>query len=63
VADDDPEESYAIQCCHQAEYYEWVEDNCSRWLCNRCRIQLGVPTETISWFCDDCVGMHIEEKE
>ncbi len=63
IAADDPLELHAIQCCHQNEYYEWVEDNCSRWLCNTCRIKLGVSIETTSWFCEDCIDMHDEKEE
>ncbi len=63
IADDDPDEVNAIQCCHQADYYQWVQDNCSRWLCNTCRIKLGISTETTSWFYDDCADMDLEEEE
>ncbi|CAF3318565.1 unnamed protein product [Rotaria socialis] len=61
IAADDPTEIHAIQCCHQNEYYDWVEDNCSRWLCNTCRIKLGILTESTTWFCEDCIDMHEEE--
>jgi hypothetical protein len=61
ITEDDPEEINSIQCCHQNEFYDWIADSCSRWLCNTCRIKLGVSIETISWFCDDCVDMHLEE--
>lgn len=62
IAGDDPAQMNAIQCCHQLEFYNWVEENCSRWLCNTCRIKLGVTTTTITWFCTDCVDMHLEEE-
>ncbi|CAF2551925.1 unnamed protein product [Rotaria sp. Silwood2] len=63
IAADDPEETHAIQCCHQNEYYDWIEDNCSRWLCNTCRIKLAVSIESTSWFCEDCIDMHEEEQQ
>ncbi|CAF0838331.1 unnamed protein product [Rotaria sordida] len=63
IADNDLTEIHAIQCCHQTEYYDWVEDNCSRWLCNTCRIKLGISTESTTWFCEDCIDMHEEEEE
>ena len=53
IADDNPEEIYAIQCCDQRKYYDWDEANCFRWLCNTCRIKLGLSIDTISWFCED----------
>ncbi|CAF1519124.1 unnamed protein product, partial [Rotaria magnacalcarata] len=63
IAADDPTEIHAIQCCHQNEYYDWVEDNYSRWLCNTCRIKLGISTESTTWFCEDCIDMHEEEEQ
>jgi hypothetical protein len=63
VADDDPAEVNAIQCCHQREYYPRISENCSRWLCNTCRVKLGISTETISWFCKDCADMHLEDDD
>ncbi|CAF1376387.1 unnamed protein product [Adineta ricciae] len=63
IAGDDSEEMNAIQCCHQNEFYSWIEDNCSRWLCNTCRIKLGISTTTTTWFCTDCIDMHVEEEE
>ena len=62
IAGDDPAEMNAIQCCHQVEFYPWIEDNCSRWLCNTCRIKLGLPITTTTWFCADCIDMHFEEE-
>ncbi|CAF3876870.1 unnamed protein product [Rotaria sp. Silwood1] len=63
IASDDPEQVNAIQCCHQKEFYKWVEDNCSRWLCNRCRIELGVSIDSTNWFCDDCIDMHSADED
>ncbi len=62
IAAGDPAEMNAIQCCHQSEFYNWIEDNCSRWLCNKCRIKLGISTTTTTWFCTDCIDMHDEEE-
>jgi hypothetical protein len=63
IASDDPTQVNAIQCCHQNEYYSSVEEDCSRWLCNKCRIQLGVSTDSTKWFCEDCIDMHDTEGE
>ncbi|CAM4777001.1 unnamed protein product [Rotaria magnacalcarata] len=63
IASDDPEQVNAIQCCHQVEFYKWVDDNCSRWLCNKYRIELGVSTDSTNWFCDDCIDMHSAEED
>lgn len=59
----DPFQNDAIQCCHQNEFYSWVNENegCSRWLCNYCRIKLAIPTDSLTWFCDDHVDMHQED--
>ena len=40
VSGEDPDQYDAIQCCHQSELFDSIdsEDNCSRWLCNGCRI-------------------------
>ncbi|CAF1648070.1 unnamed protein product [Adineta ricciae] len=63
ISYDDPMQRDAIQCCHQNEYYSWINDNegCSRWLCNYCRIKLSIPTDSLTWFCDDHVDMHTED--
>ena len=54
----------AIQCCHQHEQFQWIdyEDNCSRWLCNNCRIKLGISIDYL-WFCCDHQDMHDDEDE
>ncbi|CAF4969970.1 unnamed protein product [Rotaria sp. Silwood1] len=64
VSETDPSQNEAIQCCHQNEQFRWIdsEENCSRWLCNYCRIKLGINIDSI-WFCDDHVDMHHEEDE
>ncbi|CAF1315655.1 unnamed protein product [Rotaria sordida] len=63
ISNDDPFQYDAIQCCHQLEYYSWINDNeeCSRWLCNYCRIKLAIPTDSTTWFCNDHADMHIED--
>lgn len=61
IDDNDPEEIHAIQCCHQQEYYDWIPASCSRWLCNVCRVKLGISIDTLSWFCEDCINMHANE--
>jgi len=62
ISSDDPMQMNAILCCHQSEYYQWIdeEDSCRRWLCNFCRIKLAIPIDTNSWFCDDHQDMHEE---
>ncbi|CAF4032391.1 unnamed protein product [Rotaria magnacalcarata] len=62
ISENDPSQNQAIQCCHQNEQFQWIdyEDNCSRWLCNFCRIKLSIEIESI-WFCDDHADMHLED--
>ena len=64
VSESDPSRSEAIQCCHQNEQFEWIdfEENCSSWLCNYCRIKLGIRIDSI-WLCDDHVDIHQENEE
>ena len=64
VADDDPIQKDAIQCCHQHEQIETIdpEENCSRWLCDGCRVKLKISTNDI-WFCSDHVDMYDDENE
>ncbi|CAF1348473.1 unnamed protein product [Adineta ricciae] len=64
VSADDPVQAEAIQCCHQDEQFDWVEpvDNCSRWLCNNCRIKLSINVKSL-WFCCDHEEMHLDEDE
>ncbi len=52
-----------IKNADQNEYYDLIVDNCSRWLCNTCRIKLGISFESISWFCGDRVDMHDDEEQ
>ena len=54
----------AMQCCHQSDYTDWTvyTGNCSRWLCNGCRIKLNVAANSI-WFCPDHVDMHSDQDE
>jgi len=63
ISSDDPFQKDAIQCCHQCEFYSWINDDeqCSRWLCNYCRIKLAIPIDSLNWFCDDHVDMHKED--
>ncbi|CAF4004026.1 unnamed protein product [Rotaria sp. Silwood2] len=63
IAANDPTQYNAIQCCHQRDEFDWVDafENCSRWLCNRCRIKLGISTDSM-WFCTDHDDMHSEEE-
>jgi len=63
VSYDDPFQQDTIQCCHQVEFYPWINDDegCSRWLCNYCRIKLAIPTDSLTWFCDDHAEMHMED--
>ncbi|CAF1642712.1 unnamed protein product, partial [Didymodactylos carnosus] len=65
ISSNDPLQEDAIQCCHQNDFNDWVEheDNCSRWLCNVCRILLSIPVDSTTWFCEDHLDMHIEEEE
>ena len=60
VSGEDPDQYDAIQCCHQSELFDSIdsEDNCSRWLCNGCRIKLGISTSS-TWFCSDHEEMHM----
>jgi hypothetical protein len=62
VSGDDPTQSEAIQCCHQHEQFQWIdyEDNCSRWLCNKCRVKLTIDINCL-WFCSDHEDMHEDE--
>ncbi|CAF4257995.1 unnamed protein product [Rotaria sp. Silwood2] len=64
VSGTDPSQNEAILCCHQNEQFQWIdlEENCSRWLCNYCRIKLAIAVDS-AWFCDDHVDMHHEEDE
>ncbi|CAF2752095.1 unnamed protein product [Rotaria sp. Silwood2] len=64
VSDDDPCQNEAIQCCHQSEQFEWIDydENCSRWLCNKCRIKFGISINSL-WFCCDHEDMHENEDE
>ncbi|CAF4851930.1 unnamed protein product [Rotaria sp. Silwood2] len=64
IAQDDPVQQDAIQCCHQADQFSWIEfeDGCSRWLCNGCRIKLNITTDSI-WLCSDHIDMHIDSDE
>ena len=52
-------QSEAIQCCHQSEQFNWIEhdENCSRWLCNSCRIKLNISVDSL-WLCTDHDDMH-----
>ncbi|CAF3947801.1 unnamed protein product [Rotaria magnacalcarata] len=54
VSGTDSTQNNAIQCCHQSEQFEWIQhnDNCSRWLCNGCRITLSIDINSL-WFCCD----------
>jgi len=63
ISSDDPFQKESIQCCHQSDYYEWINDDegCSRWLCNHCRVKLAIPTDSTTWFCDDHIDMHQED--
>ena len=65
VSSDDPMQINAILCCHQDEYFDWIDeqDSCRRWLCNFCRIKSAIPTDTKSWFCDEHEEMHEEANE
>ncbi|CAF3071681.1 unnamed protein product, partial [Rotaria sp. Silwood2] len=62
ISRDDPTQIEAIQCYHQDDQFEWIEydENCSRWLCNGCRIKLKITTDSI-WFCSDHVDMHDDD--
>ncbi|CAF2991799.1 unnamed protein product [Rotaria sp. Silwood2] len=64
VSGTDLKQSDAIQCCHQSEQFDWIEqtDNCSRWLCNSCRIKLSIDIDSL-WFCCDHADMHDDEDE
>jgi hypothetical protein len=64
VSADDPFQSDAIQCWHQSDKFSWIENrnNCSRWLCNSCRIKLNITIDS-PWFCSDHDDMHQEENE
>ncbi|CAF2775897.1 unnamed protein product [Rotaria sp. Silwood2] len=64
VSGTDPRQNEAIQCCHQNEQFQWIDfdENCSRWLCNYCRIKLSIKVDSI-WFCDDHIDIHCEENE
>ena len=64
VSTDDPFQSDAIQCYHQSEKFSWIEhqDNCSRSLCNGCRIKWNITIDSI-WFCSDHDDMHQNENE
>ncbi|CAM2721721.1 unnamed protein product [Rotaria socialis] len=59
VSGTDSTQNNAIQCCHQSEQFEWIQhnDNCSRWLCNGCRITLSIDINSL-WFCCDHEDMH-----
>ena len=63
ISCDDPFQKDAIQCCHQNEFYSWIDDDegCSRWLCNYCRIKLAISTDCLTWFCEDHIDMHHED--
>ena len=63
VSTSDPAQSQAIQCCHQSDQFDWVdyEDNCSRWLCNGCRIKLAIDIDSL-WFCGDHQDMHDDDE-
>ena len=65
ISSNDPMQANAIMCCHQNEYYSWIDDDdsCRRWLCNFCRIKLAVSTDTYNWFCDDHQHIHDETEE
>jgi len=64
VSSNDPYQSNAIQCCHQSEQFNWIEsqENCSRWLCNGCRIKLSINVDSL-WFCSDHNDMHQDEDD
>ncbi|CAF2091660.1 unnamed protein product [Rotaria magnacalcarata] len=64
IATNDPFQSEAIQCCHQSDQFNDIEheDNCSRWLCNSCRIKLNIGIDSL-WFCVDHDDMHQDEEE
>lgn len=64
ISSDNPDQREAIQCCHQSDDLDDVDeqDSCSRWLCNGCRIKLSISTEGV-WFCSDHVDMHTEEEK
>ena len=64
VSATDPSQSEAIKCCHQSEQFQWIDldENCSRWLCNNCRIKLGIAVDSV-WFCNDHVDMYQEGDE
>ncbi|CAF2052518.1 unnamed protein product [Rotaria magnacalcarata] len=38
------------------------DENGSRWLCNYCRIKLGIDVDSM-WFCDDHVDIHLDDDE
>jgi len=63
ISGEDPNQREAIQCCHQNDDFDWIDEgeSCSRWLCNGCRIKLGISTEGF-WFCSDHAEMHSEEE-
>ncbi len=64
IAHDDPTQQNAMQCCHQSDQFDWIdyEENCSRWLCNGCRIKLKITTDSI-WLCSDHADMHTDSDE
>jgi hypothetical protein len=64
ISETDPTQHEAIQCCHQSDHFSWIDyaDNCSRWLCNSCRIKLKITTDSV-WFCSDHVDMHSDQDE
>ena len=49
ISSNDPTQNEAIQCCHQNDKFNYVDssENCFRWLCNRCRIKLGISTDHV----------------
>ena len=64
ISETDLTQQEAIQCCHQSDHIDWIDyiENCSRWLCNGCRIKLSIATDSV-WFCSDHVDMHNDQDE
>jgi hypothetical protein len=60
VSAKDPAQKDAILCCHQNDELASIDavDNCSRWLCNGCRMKMGITTDS-TWYCSDHARMHI----
>ncbi|CAF3984796.1 unnamed protein product, partial [Adineta steineri] len=64
ISSTDPTQYEAIQCCHQSDHFNWIDytNDCSRWLCNGCRIKFKLTTDSI-WFCSDHVDMYSDQDE